>query len=1734
MAVLLAGCLTIQTWIAPVVSVQATTHVAAGETQFTSKELDADAPLEKAGASVAQQNALEVEVISGLPLQQDSTVEVAVKNGADVQTKTLKLSSQDAASSLARFSDLKPGEYEITVSAKKFADYRQTVAVENGWISKIQVYSAQVETGAGGKPGWISLGDVNGDRVIKEKDTKIVLQALHRSGENANADLNGDGKVDLVDLQYLTQSIDEEAQLSTVEKLALPSRLAEEEGTVIAAGSLQALLTDAGSVTLSTSDGIAAISEEHPVGIDFSLTDEGAGGSAPVLEGITIQAPTEEDEEGNVYSSITSAEIEVEDADNVIHTFTVSDSAVFALRARASQSVTVGADGSLTLNFGSQIAIKRVRIKITGTRKEEPLVNIAKVEFVNHMEERIAVPQLDIPAITAVSERNEALTVSWSAQNNVTGYDVYVSGPVKKQSGNETQIVRVFNTSHEITSINNKALKNFETYEIKVRSVNGDWKSPWSDASTVSPKPQNKPAAPDYLKTQGGYRTIQVSWKDMDDSNGYMVYYKAKDDSAFKPVVDGFTETQNGKGKLSKNSYTITGLEEGIEYEIYVKGWNELGWGAASLSSFATTKLVVPPQLPNYKLINTPNGEGVLTSHIKDAVRGTHEGTAMIESPLDKAGSLSAWGVVDNDYASYWTKTDWDDGVAYPVNNFTKGIAITFDAEYKMSYLTFAAAEQNDVDKVRIWYWNETTGKTEVGAALSKKFDENNNPYYIAKFTQPITANKILMCLGRGYGSVMMKVGEMHFHYYDSLEDDIMNLYEDDMHIVLRKDVTEATIQALEDRVEQVDSKSGEKHPLYSELKLELKNARDILAANLDVPYEVKPQITAQKDGHLKFSGLNAWQPLGKVANAGERLIVYVGHPTRARETNSQLQLVMTQYHAEANSLVKTVNLKVGRNELTIPNIVSQKYERGGQLYVAYTGNTASDRYSIRINGGNKIPVLNLYGKSGKDRTDALGAYVQELEEYVTKTDMETRHAAEHAGKGTHNQACEFDQKNCILNATDILLEDMMYSVPATQVWAGIQNATDKAAKLDRALKAMEDTMMLFYQHKGLSDTAGNTNGNNALPSQHLNIRYMRMFAGAFMYASGNHIGVEWSETKLASSPDSWDGFGWGIGHEIGHNINENTYAVAEITNNYFAQLLTMAKAGTRFQYNKVYEKVTSGTIGASSSQATQLALYWQLHLAYDNVTDDRHIFDSYQEQFDNLFFARVDTYSRNPAKAPQAGLTLGSSTDQNLMRLACAAANKNILPFFERWGMLPDADTAAYAEKYGEPETKALYYVNDAARDYRAAHLEEEKTTTIKGQDVVTASAQAKGNQVRIDIRTEKDKDLILGYEIVRSMTTNGKTESGVVGFVPIDTAASTVFTDTVTTINNRVMSYEVRAVDKFLNYANAASAGSAKIETKGELSKAAWTVETNMTSQDDVKIPGTQDDPDSGYHVSNPGSVAQKTQKSINRIIDSQTGEDQTYMGSFDGTAEIIIDMHKKEAVTSLLYKGAPLQSADIQISEDGTTWTTVKEKAAFSEDCTIWFDSVEEEVRDKWIGTYDARYVKIVFESQGESSIQEIGICGPTGDNLEFYTANGQLSVGVLKEAYQYGSEEADVIPKGSLVFTGTYKGNPAYNTVLLYDTEGNVIGAKDGNVEAEQVIFADVPAHGNLGETSEGIWVYYVMPGQWNEETLKEIKGVRGELYRVDNAITLEGERMVSDTMILELPDTIPEITLTGNK
>ena len=78
--------------------------------------------------------------------------------------------------------------------------------------------------------------------------------------------------------------------------------------------------------------------------------------------------------------------------------------------------------------------------------------------------------------------------------------------------------------------------------------------------------------------------------------------------------------------------------------------------------------------------------------------------------------------------------------------------------------------------------------------------------------------------------------------------------------------------------------------------------------------------------------------------------------------------------------------------------------------------------------------------------------------------------------------------------------------------------------------------------------------------------------------------------------------------------------------------------------------------------------------------------------------------------------------------------------------------------------------------------------------------------------------------------------------------------------------------------------------------------------------------------------------------------------------------------------------------------------------------------------------------------------------------------------------------------------------------------------DGNIQAESLILAKVPENGLLGEVSDGIWIYYLPEGTSLPEH------VRAELYRVDDAETLEGQRTVSSSLTITVPEQLPELEL----
>lgn len=1519
-------------------------------------------------------------------------------------------------------------------------------------------------------------------------------------------DLTGDQKTDLADLEYFAKGYQAEGHtLACIEESVSADAISPKPGEdTNVEGNLEDLLKGEGNVTLSTQGG-TEISEEHPVSVEFDLSES----ADTQIDGILIET--------NKENPIQKATVDITyiDAEGNEQTVTAPiENGVEHLLRTSDVQVSMDEDGNIQIHLGSQIAVKKVTLTIQGMQNNNNLAEISKVEFVNGMENRIPKPDMDIPTNLAVETGSEEFTLTWDACKNVTGYEVLI------EHNGEQDTYTVKNNSLKVTSFNEKKLVNKEQYTAKVQSVNGTWKSGYSESVTAVPKADKKPDAPENVKAVGKYKSVEVSWKNMKNTEFYNLFYREKGQ-------EEYTKIEN----ITTNSYTISELKENVKYEIYLTGVNELGESDPSLTSTAQTTDLEPAVMPKYKQINTSE-EGQVSSHIVSATRGRGE---MKDSPLDLEGK-TAWGTVDNNPASHFYIADWDDGGEYTDFN-NKGFTFEFDQPYTMDTIGFQeVTAQGNFTRISLKYWDENGSEHVVdknNLKIEARTDKNNKRYYFIRIAEPIQAKKISFGIGRDYSGLrVITVSEISFYNYDSLEDDIMGLYEDELHTVLKGSVTEQTIQDLRNRLQTKDEASGEYHPDKDRLEKELDNAEDILNNQLSEPILIHNTITT-RDTDRGFSGLNAWQPLGITAAAGEEITLFVGHNTMGTGSNTNLQLVATQYHAESGSVSKVVTtLKTGRNDVTIPKIWSTDEESGGALYIQYTGNNANDRYSVRVNGGVEVPTLDLYGVTdAQERQQRAEQYVEVLKGYVEK--MEAVHKKVHENSGNESVEYEYSKENCILGATDILLDKMLFSLPAQQVLSGCEG---NAQKLLDSMDAMEGMMNLFYQHKGLNQTAPDE--KDRFPQRHLNIRYQRMFAGAFMYAAGDHIGIGWNETAgmMTGVPVQSDNgkyvsgryFGWGIAHEIGHNINQSAYAYAEVTNNYFA-VLAQAKDtndSVRFEYPKVYEKVTSGTTGKSEDVFTQLGMYWQLHLAYDSGYNFK-TYDNYEEQLNNLFFARVDTYARNTAKAPAPqgiALTLSGDRDQDFMRLACAAAQKNILEFFERWGMIPNDETRSYAGQF-ETETRAIYYVNDDSRVYRlensGSSLGSLGDVEAVGDDTTVSVNKDTANQVDFTLtsKTIPEED-VLGYEITRTMISGGQVEKEVVGFT-----TENQFSDHVTTVNNRVITYEVTVVDKYLNRSAAKTLTPVKIEHDGSLDKEFWTTTTKNMEAVHTEDPGEADE---------DTPCAPQQEAPILKAVDNKT--DTTYTGIAGDEAEVLMQFNRKQIISGLKYtvnEGTAIKDYSIYVHGDNDEWTEVV-KGSFDDKKvqTVYFENVD----GKYVGTYSTDAVKLVIHNQKDTeiSISELDVLGVTGDNVDFRSAqDGTSAIGRLASDYQYGETEADKIPAGSIVFVGSYKGNPAYNVVLLYDQDGNIVGGTntDGSLKAQQIILADVPETGNIQDVSDGTWIYWIDP---QDSAQLAGKQVRAELYRVNDAQTNEGQRLVSDSLYVEVPQEMPEIELNGNQ
>ena len=458
---------------------------------------------------------------------------------------------------------------------------------------------------------------------------------------------------------------------------------------------------------------------------------------------------------------------------------------------------------------------------------------------------------------------------------------------------------------------------------------------------------------------------------------------------------------------------------------------------------------------------------------------------------------------------------------------------------------------------------------------------------------------------------------------------------------------------------------------------------------------------------------------------------------------------------------------------------------------------------------------------------------------------------------------------------------------------------------------------------------------------------------------------------------------------------------------------------------------------------------------------------------------------------------------------------------------MTPDADTISYAGQL-QKETREIDYVNDKCRIYRLANpagsIVKADPEAINSKTTTAAVDPNAANKVNMQFNlvsgvNEAD---VLGYEIVRCITSNGDEEKQIAGFVTEDT-----FTDTITTMNNRVVTYEVTAIDQHLNRSKALRLAPVKIKHQGEIDKTYWSVSTNNMDATSKSADGGEDEKED--------TCGPQAEDPIMTAVDNDTAT--TYTGTVKANAEVVIELNQEVTIAGFKYtvnSGTPIKDYSVFVRNEKNEWVE-----AASGTFTDKVNTVNFGIKDSSnIALYQTSAVKLAIKGQTgtEIAISELDVLGVTGDDVEFRKTEGDgtTAIGTLAEDYKYGDKDGDVIKAGSIVFTGRYKGNAAYNVVILYDQDGNIVGGlNDKNeLKAYQVIFSDVDDSDEvIKDDFDGTWIYWIDP---KDADLNKLEKVRAELYRVDEATTNKGQRLVSDCIFEEMPAELPNITLSGKK
>lgn len=1657
-------------------------------------------------------------------------------------------------------------ENENTYQLKLEADGFKTYTSQDLVLSH---HSQGIIVGTG--DGTFTQGDLNGDGQVNAADIEVVKS--HLGTTDSAADFNGDGKVDISDLATINMTAEAKGEATLFDTTVITAKVVntqtvseeiEKTGKVeVQSGNIASLFTDdTEAVTLAPKDGASEL--ELPIPLADSVSEQGVE-----MEQVSIVSSTANPvEKGTVVAELAEP---VDGKTTIEVPFDHSNpDGVYAMQLLDDGRKTV------TISLGQRVPVKKITIKVE-IKDNQPVV-VEQIKFIQDIvPEEPAVENVQVQNVKAVPGTKQ-VTLSWDTFPNITGYKVYYGTSADK-------LTNTVQTEQTTCTIEN--LENLKTYYFAVAPVSEAggqvWEGGKSKVVSATPQPNSVPDKPDGVTVTPGDTYLTVTWKPGKDTVSSRVQYRVKGEGEFTVLPNSY-----------QTSAIITGLENGVTYEVQVFGVNSKGNGPVSLTAEGTPKLseIEGPELPTVNRLDA------------------HTAISSVTVPWDNTdynvskGSLPG-SVYDDDYRTGWVASVWYKSRAFTFN---------FDQGYEMNYLIYVPDQGMDVQNnngkryrdyftsFNIWINGQQVDDSKVSFEKAK-----DNEYFIIKFPKS-TVNSIAVQGNQWGGAGNISLSEIAFYQYDGLDDEIQSLFANDSHTALAAGVDQDKINELRTRANDADAYYVNREVLLDELN----NAEQLLdqkGSELNVITGFASR-TASADSQYGQSA-SALQPLGLSALSGQSISVYV----EGVQAGDTLKLVQWQHYSETNATTKTYDLTNGRNRIWLSQIGnSGSGERGGSLYVEYSGANADGiKIQVRDTSANKnvvtkIPTLNIqpsqwYGKSESERKTLIRTYVETLKAYVpTLTNTNTTNTK---------------------NATEIATPSVLLSLPANQVRDGLGGASasaeDMTNQLYRAIVAWEQLMFLSNKTQGIIAADADFDSYQYPMQTRQNIRFSRLFSGAFMFAAGTYIGIDYNETRamvtgypLGESgaggidADDVNGlYGWGIAHEVGHNMDKIGYA--EITNNIYSLVAQTADTGdmtgpSRLEgmYPDIFNKTALGKPGQAGNVFVQLGMYWQLHLAYDEGGNALEGAGSLN--FFNEFFKQWKAGAHSDA----------ASKDDRIALIAADVTGKDLTEFFTRWGMeLSESTKSALADKAAE--AREIWYLSDQSRRDRLNHASKASLSAS------LEAAVKNDTEVELTITVSGDADRVQGYEIVRNGTP--------IAFLMGDGSTSQTYTDSVGAANNMALSYSVRVIDKLGYEAATAKAADVRISydtvidadlydiIRDEEGNVLITVKDadSLLSAAGIKITGAHA-PNSGHfmvlvsdkihEIPNteateeipmedlvpadpilpeeeeiPETTPESTPAQPEAGEEGAQGEDaaapeppaaeevqpdaeqsagQTGDEVVDEVTDAVIDEKIGETTTEttdevtdivdLENEAVPLAGlGEVTVQGDWTIAKVGSFDANESSDPDAFLTYFNKPgAHDTRIWMYDAKQIAI-SGIPTDVALEDIHLLDYPGDNIAFTEG---ASIGVLGKDYTYQTTEGtETIPEGTIVVTGSYRGDPLYNSVHVV---GKMQSMKPGSSEAptvreqtlsgETLLFAEIPEDGAVSTISDGFFLF--IPE--DQDIFKQVNEDHEHNHGAGNAVIIELKaqmwrstnvegtdyRMTSDTVFISVPryESMPAIIL----